>query len=146
MWSADLVTPIGNHMRVSRNVQRKYRAFPARVSKSASAGFGRSGSALAESPKSITCPNPTSLFITSSSESYSYLSMDQIRIKHAALISGLTSLYDVLISLHYVSSTNVILPPHPPQLLATSIFQKIGLDTEVIDLISQTPVLRSSIV
>ncbi|KAI4612923.1 hypothetical protein J4E80_006978 [Alternaria sp. BMP 0032] len=72
--------------------------------------------------------------------------MEAIAEKHAGFISRLTKLLDLFVAMRYISPSDVIRPPHSSETVATSIFEKIGLDSEVIQLIRSIPALRSDIV
>jgi hypothetical protein len=72
--------------------------------------------------------------------------MELIAEKHAGFISRLTKLLDLFIAMRYISASDVIRPPHSPETIATSIFERIGLDSEVIELIKLIPAMRSEIV
>jgi hypothetical protein len=72
--------------------------------------------------------------------------MELIAEKHAGFISRLTKLLDLFIAMRYISASNVIRPPYSPETIATSIFDRIGLDSEVIELIKVIPAMRSEIV
>ncbi|MCJ1251058.1 hypothetical protein MMC30_008289 [Trapelia coarctata] len=65
---------------------------------------------------------------------------------HAALITGLTSLYDTLISLRYLQPTDVQKPPHtsPKPAVAASKLRSCGFEPEVIELMSHLPYLTGS--
>ncbi|KAI4656221.1 hypothetical protein J4E93_000940 [Alternaria ventricosa] len=72
--------------------------------------------------------------------------MEAIAEKHAGFISRLTKLLDLFVAMRYISPSDVIRPPHSSETVATSIFEKIGLDSEVIGLIRSIPAMRSEIV
>jgi hypothetical protein len=72
--------------------------------------------------------------------------MESIAEKHAGFISRLTKLLDLLVAMRYISSSDVIRPPHSYETIATSTFEKIGLSSEVVELIRLIPALRSDIV
>jgi hypothetical protein len=72
--------------------------------------------------------------------------MELIAEKHAGFISRLTKLLDLFIAMRYISPSDVIRPPHSSETIATSIFEKIGLNSEVIELIKLIPAMRSEIV
>ncbi|KAG9192649.1 hypothetical protein G6011_11383 [Alternaria panax] len=72
--------------------------------------------------------------------------MQLIAEKHAAFISRLTKLLDLFVAMRCVSPSDVIRPPHSSETVATSIFEKIGLDVDVIELIKLIPAMRSDIV
>ena len=72
--------------------------------------------------------------------------MEAIAEKHAGFISRLTRLLDLFVAMRYISPSDIIRPPHSSKTVATSIFEKIGLDSEVIQLIRSIPALRSDIV
>jgi hypothetical protein len=72
--------------------------------------------------------------------------MELIAEKHAGFISRLTRLLDLFIAMRYISASDVIRPPHSSETIATSIFEKIGLSSEVIELIKLIPAIRSEIV
>lgn len=65
---------------------------------------------------------------------------------HAALVKGLTSLYDTLISLRYLQPTDVQKPPHtsPKPAVAASKLRSCGFEPEVIELMSYLPYLTGS--
>ena len=72
--------------------------------------------------------------------------MEATTQKHAGFNSRMTKLLDLFISMRYISPSDVIRPPHSSETIATDIFQKIGLDSEVIDLIQLIPAMCSEIV
>ena len=72
--------------------------------------------------------------------------MEGIAEKHAGFISGLTKLLDLFVAMRYLYPSDIIRPPHSSSTIATSIFEAIGLDAEVIALIKLIPGLRSKIV
>jgi hypothetical protein len=72
--------------------------------------------------------------------------MESIAEKHASFISRLTKLLDLLVAMRYISSSDVIRPPHSHETIATLIFEKIGLSSEVVELIRLIPALRSDVV
>jgi hypothetical protein len=69
--------------------------------------------------------------------------MEAIAEKHQSLISGMTELYDTLIAMHYISATDVVRPPHSPQVIARATFQRLGYEPEVIELMRLLPALHS---
>jgi hypothetical protein len=72
--------------------------------------------------------------------------MELIAAKHAGFVLRLTKLLDLFIAMRYISASDVIRPPHSSETIATSIFESIGLDSEVIELIKLIPAMRSEIV
>jgi hypothetical protein len=70
--------------------------------------------------------------------------MDSIRDKHKGLIDGLTQIFDLWVKAQYVSTTDIVTPPHHnidiPRL------QRLGYDPEVVDLIQELPALRNEAV
>lgn len=72
--------------------------------------------------------------------------MDAIAEKHTGLISSLTKLFNLLISMRYISPSHVISPPHSLETIAAETFQKLGFEPEVIELTKFLPILRSDIV
>jgi hypothetical protein len=72
--------------------------------------------------------------------------MDAITEKHADLILSLTKLFNILISMRYISPSHVISPPHSLETIATDTFQKLGFEPEVIELTKFLSILRSDIV
>ena len=69
--------------------------------------------------------------------------MEQIAAKHKLLITGLIKLYEILIVMRYISSSDVVRPPHSSDSIAISQLQALGFESEVIELIKLIPALRS---
>ncbi|KAI4921666.1 hypothetical protein J4E90_000092 [Alternaria incomplexa] len=69
--------------------------------------------------------------------------MEAIAEKHAGFISRLTKLLDLFVTMRYISPSDIIRPPHSSETVATSIFEKIGLNSKVIQLIRLIPAMRS---
>jgi hypothetical protein len=72
--------------------------------------------------------------------------MDAIAEKHVDLILSLTKLFNLLISMRYISPSHVISPPHSLEIIAADTFQKLGFEPEVIELTNFLLILRSDIV
>jgi hypothetical protein len=72
--------------------------------------------------------------------------MEFIAEKHTGFISRLTKLLDLFVAMRYISPPDVIRPPHSSETIATSIFERIGLNSEVVELIRLIPAMRSEIV
>ena len=66
--------------------------------------------------------------------------------KHRSLIGGLTKLYNLLCMMQYISPSHVISPPHNDSAIAVTLFNKLGFETEVIELMKHLPLLRSDVV
>ncbi|KAF7115375.1 hypothetical protein CNMCM5793_002191 [Aspergillus hiratsukae] len=70
--------------------------------------------------------------------------MDAIRDKHKGLIDGLTQIFDLWVKAQYISATDILTPPHHnidiPRL------QRLGYDSEVLDLVPTLPALRNEAV
>lgn len=70
--------------------------------------------------------------------------MDAIRDKHKGLISGLTQIFDLWVKAQYISVTDIVTRPHHnidiPRL------QRLGFDSEVVDLVHSLPALRNEAV
>lgn len=68
--------------------------------------------------------------------------------KHKPLISGITTILDLLVQLHYVSPTDVLYSPHtmPNPIIDIVRMQRLGFDNEVIGLVQCLPWLRNEIV
>jgi hypothetical protein len=71
--------------------------------------------------------------------------MEEIAEKHKWLINGMTKIYDILTAMHYISASDVIRPPHSSDIVDTHKLQRLGFETEVIDLIRLLPQLRHEI-
>jgi len=69
----------------------------------------------------------------------------QIAEKHKSLINGLTKLYDVLIAMRYISSSDVLRPPHSSQTVSVDMLQGLGLESEVINLVKLLPFTRPEV-
>jgi hypothetical protein len=71
--------------------------------------------------------------------------MGDITIRHAALISGLSKLYDTLIAMRYIFADDIVHPPHTKEAIASDTLQTLGYEAETIELITQTPFLQGKI-
>jgi hypothetical protein len=70
--------------------------------------------------------------------------MDAIAAKHAPLISGLNKLYGILISMRYITQSDIVQPPHTAEAISDDVRQ-LGHEPETIDLMRLMPALRTGI-
>jgi hypothetical protein len=71
--------------------------------------------------------------------------MDAVAAKHASLISGLNKLYSILISMRYITTSDIVQPPHAAEAISDDV-QKLGYEPETIDLMRLMPALRTEVV
>ncbi|CAO2655642.1 Nn.00g044450.m01.CDS01 [Neocucurbitaria sp. VM-36] len=71
--------------------------------------------------------------------------MSAVAEKHAPLISGLNKLYDTLTAMRYISTHDVVQPPHTAEAFSNDMFQTLGYESETIELMRLMPALRSEV-
>jgi hypothetical protein len=71
--------------------------------------------------------------------------MDAVAAKHESLISGLNKLYSILISMRYITTSDIVQPPHAAEAISDDV-RKLGYEPEIIDLMRLMPALRTEVV
>jgi hypothetical protein len=69
--------------------------------------------------------------------------MEAVREKHKCLINGLTRLFTLFIKAHYIAPTDVLFTPNDTDI---GLFQRLGFESQVIDLVQLLPAIRNEAV
>jgi len=71
--------------------------------------------------------------------------MDAIREKHQGLLDSIAKVYDLLMTMRYISSSDVSYPPHLSPRVDVARLQSLGFNDEVINLTQALPTLRPGV-